>query len=113
MKAERLVFDILKRCRGREQAMSAPQIARKVGINERGVRDIISRYHETWDLPGYLVCAPGVGFFLADEQEQVERDLLTSLRQKHATASRHAVKECLAIRAGFSGIVKNVRRASR
>lgn len=111
MKAHDRILSTLAGCIGRDTAISAPQLARRAAVSEREVRRIISTHHDDcgWQVYGVLVCEPGLGFYFADDAEQVEREWLRKRRLRDEAQGRLKRLECLMQKSGFGGLLKMKR----
>jgi hypothetical protein len=79
------VLAILRSRVGREQAITAPAIALRMGWtpnSERVVRSLIE-IHANGDWPGVLCAMPGTGYYFASNLEEIEeyRGLLATLKK--------------------------------
>jgi hypothetical protein len=103
MSPEERVHSALVAHRGREAAISAPRLCRRLGWShgrERDIRKIIER-HANSDWPGVLCGVPGLGYFFAADLEEIHtyRKYLVAL--KTAAASKLKNFDTAAAREGF------------
>ena len=110
--AARILKELAPR-RGRDQAITAPQLSVSLGVSEREVRRVISTHHDDcgWIVNGVLVCEPGRGFYFANEVEEAQREWLRKRRLRDEAQNRLAKLERLMKACGFGGLTK--RRAAR
>jgi transcriptional antiterminator len=75
------IMRVLMTRSGHQNAMSAQDIARAVGMSERSVRRIISEVWESWAEQGIFICSKsGGGYWVAADYEEAVayRDWLAS-----------------------------------
>jgi hypothetical protein len=85
MTSEDRVLAVLQEHRGAEQAITAPRICRRLHWShgqEREIRRIITE-HANLDWPGVLCAIPGVGYFFAEDLEEIRayRQYLMELKK--------------------------------
>ncbi len=98
--------------RGLENAITAPQIAVAVGINERDVRAAIAseiaRWERSeWSRHGLLLSRPGHGFFFATDAEEVNHCQYGFILAKLNAGQKLSQIQAAMRVAGFGGLVTN------
>lgn len=99
------ILAVLRKHRGLEAAVTAPQLAVEVGMNERDVRKIIARECREWVGEGLILARPGHGFFFATEAEEVAHRQAMLLALKYEAAVKVADFQQLMRDCGFGGLV--------
>ncbi len=99
------IHALLKSRFGVENAITAPDIAQTLGIDEREVRRTIANEFREWIGTGLLLCLPKHGFFFATEVEQVVRRQTLLLSLKLEAAAKLAQFHGAMRSAGFGGLV--------
>jgi biotin operon repressor len=64
-----IVLNILRRHRGRENAISARAIAEETTVSESTVRDMVADLREQWSIP---VASLGRGYFLIEDGDELD-----------------------------------------
>jgi hypothetical protein len=100
------ILAALRNHRGLENAVTAPQLAVEVGINERDVRRLIANECRHWTDEGLILARPGHGFFFATEAEEILHRQAMLLRLKHEAATKVADFQQLMRATGFGGHVR-------
>lgn len=101
------IHALLRQHCGVEHAITAPQIAAAVGMDEREVRRHIAEEFRAWIKAGsgLLLCRPNKGFFFATETEEISHRqailLSLQLQAQCKVADFHAAMR----EAGFGGLV--------
>lgn len=75
---EQRVLEVLHECRGRRMAIGKSDLARRTGIHERTVREIIKHLIEAHGEPIGSTSGDPHGYYMictADEQQQAEAEL--------------------------------------
>ena len=99
------ILAALRNHRGLEAAVTAPQLAIEVGMNERDVRKIIARECREWSAEGLILARPGHGFFFATEAEEVSHRQAMLMSLEHEAACKRADFQQLMRDCGFGGLV--------
>ncbi len=76
------IEQLLSTCIGPQNAISAPEIARRLNASERTVRKVISEDYSSW--PMMVSSKPGLGFYVVQDIETLadRRRTLIALKRK-------------------------------